>query len=222
MAQHAHVPKFGNWENDGNVPYTQYFDNARKGRTGGKLINPNDPTENPEAFSADIPSRTSEDDLRRHDATAQKPSAGSSLHRKAGHVSGGPEQSIERSPLHPRQQARAASKGGVSSPSWERKDSSDGAQGLTSGSAGRARMRTGGRDDETPERGGSSVPKFGDWDEKDPSSADGYTHIFNKVRLEKQSGSGNAPNIANDAAHRNGSQRDGNEPSSCSCFGWCK
>ncbi|OAY76684.1 RPM1-interacting protein 4, partial [Ananas comosus] len=156
--QHAHVPKFGNWENDGNVPYTQYFDNARKGRTGGKLINPNDPTENPEAFSADIPSRTSEDDLRRHDATAQKPSAGSSIHRKAGH----------------------------------------------------------------PERGGSSVPKFGDWDEKDPSSADGYTHIFNKVRLEKQSGSGNAPNIANDAAHRNGSQRDGNEPSSCSCFGWCK
>ncbi|OAY76696.1 RPM1-interacting protein 4 [Ananas comosus] len=78
---------------------------------------------------------------------------------------------------------------------------------------GRARMRTGGRDDETPERGGSSVPKFGDWDEKDPSSADGYTLVFNKVREEKQSGSGNAPIIANDAAHRNGSQRDGNEPS---------
>ncbi|CAN1334348.1 RPM1-interacting protein 4 [Linum perenne] len=29
------------------------------------------------------------------------------------------------------------------------------------------------------------VPKFGEWDEMDPSSADGYTHIFNKVRQEK-------------------------------------
>ena len=28
----AHIPKFGNWDNDGNVPYTVYFDNARKGR----------------------------------------------------------------------------------------------------------------------------------------------------------------------------------------------
>jgi hypothetical protein len=28
------------------------------------------------------------------------------------------------------------------------------------------------------------VPKFGDWD-SNPASADGYTHIFNKVREEK-------------------------------------
>jgi hypothetical protein len=47
----AHVPKFGNWDNDGNVPYTVYFDNARKGK-GGKPMNPNDPVENPEAFSS--------------------------------------------------------------------------------------------------------------------------------------------------------------------------
>jgi hypothetical protein len=32
---------------------------------------------------------------------------------------------------------------------------------------------------------GSAVPKFGDWD-ANPASADGYTHIFNKVREEKQ------------------------------------
>ncbi|CAN0875323.1 RPM1-interacting protein 4 [Linum grandiflorum] len=31
----------------------------------------------------------------------------------------------------------------------------------------------------------SVVPKFGEWDEMDPSSADGYTHIFNRVREEK-------------------------------------
>ncbi|XP_041026867.1 RPM1-interacting protein 4-like [Juglans microcarpa x Juglans regia] len=48
MAQHSHVPEFGNWEND-NIPYTAYFENARKER-GGVMINPNDPEENPEAF----------------------------------------------------------------------------------------------------------------------------------------------------------------------------
>ena len=35
---------------------------------------------------------------------------------------------------------------------------------------------------------GAAVPKFGDWDENNPSSADGYTHIFNKVREERQTG----------------------------------
>jgi RPM1-interacting protein 4 len=49
----AHIPKFGNWDNDGNVPYTVYFDNARKGKgVGGKPMNPNDPVDNPEAFSS--------------------------------------------------------------------------------------------------------------------------------------------------------------------------
>ncbi|KAG2580141.1 hypothetical protein PVAP13_6NG319400 [Panicum virgatum] len=55
MAQqkNAHVPKFGNWDNDGNVPYTLFFEKARKGKgAGGKMINPNDPAENPEAFSS--------------------------------------------------------------------------------------------------------------------------------------------------------------------------
>lgn len=49
--QRSHVPKFGNWENEENVPYTAYFDKARKGRTGTKMINPNDPEENPEVLS---------------------------------------------------------------------------------------------------------------------------------------------------------------------------
>ncbi|KAL2488201.1 RPM1-interacting protein 4 [Forsythia ovata] len=43
------VPKFGNWESEDNVPYTVYFDKARKNR-GGKMINPNDPEENPDMF----------------------------------------------------------------------------------------------------------------------------------------------------------------------------
>ncbi|XP_047940720.1 RPM1-interacting protein 4-like isoform X2 [Salvia hispanica] len=48
--QRANVPKFGNWENEQNdVSYTVYFDGARKNK-GGKMINPNDPEENPEMF----------------------------------------------------------------------------------------------------------------------------------------------------------------------------
>lgn len=49
------MPKFGNWENDDNVPYTVYFEKARKHK-GGKMINPNDPQENPDMFpDADPP-----------------------------------------------------------------------------------------------------------------------------------------------------------------------
>ncbi|KAA8548382.1 hypothetical protein F0562_000066 [Nyssa sinensis] len=45
MAQRSQVPKFGNWESEENVPYTVYFDKARKSRAGGKT-NPNDPQDN--------------------------------------------------------------------------------------------------------------------------------------------------------------------------------
>ncbi|KAL6563469.1 hypothetical protein OROGR_002428 [Orobanche gracilis] len=43
------VPKFGNWESEDGVPYTAYFDKARKTRVGVKIINPNDP-QDPEMF----------------------------------------------------------------------------------------------------------------------------------------------------------------------------
>ncbi|CAI0426024.1 unnamed protein product, partial [Linum tenue] len=35
---------------------------------------------------------------------------------------------------------------------------------------------------------GGSLPRFGDWDESDPSSADGYSAIFDIVRKEKNTG----------------------------------
>lgn len=36
----------------------------------------------------------------------------------------------------------------------------------------------------------AAVPKFGDWDESNPASADGFTDAFNKVREEKLNGNG--------------------------------
>lgn len=50
LQKKAHVPKFGNWDGDDNVPYTAYFDTARKDKGRGVMINPNDPEQNPEAF----------------------------------------------------------------------------------------------------------------------------------------------------------------------------
>ncbi|KAI3986148.1 hypothetical protein MKX01_002412 [Papaver californicum] len=55
MAQKPHVPEFGKWQNGENGQYTAYFDNARKGKTGGKMINPNDPHQNPEFFTRETP-----------------------------------------------------------------------------------------------------------------------------------------------------------------------
>ena len=48
MMQRPHVPKFGAWDPNANAPaYTAAFDQARAGK-GGKIVNPNDPAENPD------------------------------------------------------------------------------------------------------------------------------------------------------------------------------
>ncbi|KAJ4828842.1 hypothetical protein Tsubulata_010499 [Turnera subulata] len=229
MAQRSHVPKFGNWESDENVPYTAYFDKARKGRTGGKMINPNDPEDNPDLLSdnsasgKDQPSgakakpeeptvpagvrraherrRSREDgDLKqfsdspaRHDNSNRRagnesgpPRQGgrgpSESHKRPTRPSAGSDNSMERSPLH--HHARISGRGsGAPSPVWEGKNSYESGYGTP----GRSRLRP-----ESPDRG-AAVPKFGDWDENNPASADGYTHIFNKVREEKQIGAGKVP-----------------------------
>ncbi|KAK8493574.1 hypothetical protein V6N12_073419 [Hibiscus sabdariffa] len=58
----SHVPKFGDWDND-DLPYTTYFENARKEKSG-KIMNPNDPEENPEAFMYMRGSQESNQDCR--------------------------------------------------------------------------------------------------------------------------------------------------------------
>lgn len=59
------------------------------------------------------------------------------------------------------------------------------------------------------------MPKFGDWD-SNPASADGYTHIFNKVREEKQT-QAKTPGFGKDgAAARGPGQHDDGYVSSVS------
>ncbi|KAH6759708.1 hypothetical protein C2S52_009894, partial [Perilla frutescens var. hirtella] len=215
----ANVPKFGNWENGGNdVPYTVYFDKARKSKIGGKMINPNDPLENPEMFANLEPStlaapqpksrnrqeqqvgrgavrptpdqRDGGADFRpqfnNSSSARNEPSYGGRGQKPArsSRASVGSEQSFERSPLHPHYQAKVMGQGS-GSPSWEGRshDSSH-------GTPARSRLRPVRADETSPERG-AAVPRFGEWNENDPQAAENFTHIFNKVREEKNTGVGN-------------------------------
>lgn len=60
---------------------------------------------------------------------------------------------------------------------------------------------------------GAPVPKFGDWDEKNPASADGYTVIFNELRKKKQSGIAKVPVMPNESPYSNGQKQYNNDNS---------
>uniref|UniRef100_A0A7N0UHR6 RIN4 pathogenic type III effector avirulence factor Avr cleavage site domain-containing protein n=1 Tax=Kalanchoe fedtschenkoi TaxID=63787 RepID=A0A7N0UHR6_KALFE len=230
------VPQFGKWEAESNVPYTVYFEKARQGR-GAKMVNPNDPQENPEAFGSRVPGaspararteqdepvkrgptderKTSREDHDLKQANAGRKSDGPGPYQGGGtgdkkptpRTSLGSEHSIDRSPLHPHYQPKITGRGS-GSPAWEGKSSSNG-----HGTPGRSRLR--GRDDDLDR--GAAVPKFGAWDEADPASADGFTHIFNKVREEKHTGT---PNITTETHNYNRSSQPSEQKAKCCCFPW--
>lgn len=217
MANRSHVPAFGNWESNDNVPYTTYFEKARKGRKDGKIINPNDPEENPELSDlagraspprakpdhdeptvqppvrrqhdrrnsredgelkqfADSPARDHMNRRVAGDSTPSRYGRGGETPKRTTRPSAGAEYSVDRSPLHPH--ARVAGRGTMPSPAWEGKASYESSHGTP------GRHKTRARGDESPDKG-AAIPKFGDWNENDPASADGYTHIFNAVREER-------------------------------------
>ncbi|XP_019413019.1 PREDICTED: RPM1-interacting protein 4-like isoform X2 [Lupinus angustifolius] len=236
--QRSQVPKFGNWESEDNVPYTAYFEKARKDRPRTKMINPNDPEENLDSVidnssSADPPpskpgidshSEDPSDPKHFTDSPARQNNVGNrgagdsalrygvgsaDTRRRPSRQSTGSDNSVERSPLH--RQSRAP---GKDSPSWERKSSYDSGHATP----GRSRLRPVNRGDESPDRG-AAVPKFGEWDESNPAAADGYTHIFNQVREERQVAAGNAPGTPNGRSYAVKNQPADNKGQSC-CFWW--
>ncbi|KAH9322573.1 hypothetical protein KI387_017212, partial [Taxus chinensis] len=98
----------------------------------------------------------------------------------------------DQSPLPHHYQGRLGNKLEGTSPSCERRILVEGGTSAPL-TPGRSRMRsTNTRPNETPERS-SPLPKFGDWNEKDPTSADDFTHIFNKRRQEKLTGVSTVP-----------------------------
>lgn len=118
-----------------------------------------------------------------------------------------PKRVLTQPHQHPHQQAR------VGSPMSEKHG---GAAPLT---PGRSRLRQVTLGDETPDES-TAVPVFGDWDDNDPASADGYSHIFNKVREEKHGGGGKSPRITTDDSSFY-SQRP-HAKKGCGCFPWGK
>ncbi|KAL3649294.1 hypothetical protein CASFOL_005697 [Castilleja foliolosa] len=250
--QHSNVPKFGNWENDDDVPYTVYFDKARKTR-GGKMINPNDPQENPDMFpdnelarassdppppksgtKSNLPIRTGPENRKSREdgdfkqqfsnSPARVENMGQKVANELSHGgraqrpartarrSEGSEQSIERSPLHPHYQAKVTGRGS-GSPAWDGKshDSSH-------GTPGRSRLKPTTRGDESPEKG-AAVPRFGEWDENDPQAAENFTHIFNKVREERNTEGGNISGTPKHPSYGTRPQQP-KEPKKRGCFCW--
>ncbi|KAF3456616.1 hypothetical protein FNV43_RR01270 [Rhamnella rubrinervis] len=171
----------------------------------------------------DVPRRSVDSALHRETLGGRRVTSDSPLHHQGGVVVGNSplktlrhsavtERSIENSPLHPHYQARVGGKGsGVSSPSWERKGSSQHSnQAFAPLSPGISRLKPNTRGNETPDHS-SAVPKFGDWDESNPASGEGYTRIFNKVLEERQNEAGRGPVLTNETSQFNGQIQYGNE-----------
>ncbi|XP_031126145.1 RPM1-interacting protein 4-like [Ipomoea triloba] len=162
----SHVPKFGNWDGD-NVPYTACFDNARRDKAaGGKMINPNDPEENPDAFGFMSPEKQARDGYHRSAEKSMSPSEESFADSKSG--SGHSAKGHRRKRSEVKKNGSSNSFISAASPKTPRNGRSNPYDDLSYRSA-------------------TSVPKFGAWDEIDPkSSGEGYTMLFSKVKEEKQ------------------------------------
>lgn len=174
--------------------------------------------------------RTTSDSLQHHDTVNLKVSTDSPLHhhssvnsigtpKRATRQNVGSDRGIEHSLLHPNHRGKVGDKvGGMPSPAWERKGSTERGNNLAPLTPGRSRMRSVTQGAETPDHS-AAVPKFGDWDESDPTSADGYTHVFNKVREEKMNGTGNVSAAAfRKPYYKNQKQHENKTSKKCCCF----
>ncbi|XP_071738098.1 RPM1-interacting protein 4-like isoform X2 [Rutidosis leptorrhynchoides] len=235
------VPKFGNWETEDNVPYTIFFDKARKGKTGGKMINPNDPQENPEMF-ADIKTpprptpvpksrpytepeepgrrqtvRTTHDRRVSREESEYAPPNNNMGNRTGGsaHQRGGQGAGTGRQVRNSGGSDHSVDKSPLH-PRYQGKVTPKGsaspAYDSSHGTPGRSRMKPNQSADS-----GAAVPRFGEW-ENDPSSAENYTDIFNIVRKEHAEGS---PVVSGSDSRPNYNIPRKQEPKSkCCCFPW--
>ncbi|KAK4270202.1 hypothetical protein QN277_023269 [Acacia crassicarpa] len=246
MAQRPQVPRFGGWTNEDNVPYTAYFEKARKDRTGSRM-NPNAPEGNPDlvhdnnSSSSNLPPTepmvNSEDQTgqgserstlelqKSKDDAVLKPSTDSpARHDNMGNSSGNDSADIRQKPAR----LGAGSEYSVDRSPLHRLAKTPGrdspslegrknSNDSSHGTPGRSRLRTPTRGDESPDKA-AAVPRFGAWDENDPASADGFTQLFNKVR-EERAGAGQAPGTPTPRPYVAGNQDTNDKAKSC-CFGW--
>ncbi|XP_075523100.1 RPM1-interacting protein 4-like [Primulina tabacum] len=175
--QRSHVPMFGNWDGE-NVPYTACFENARKEKANGIRINPNDPQENPEAFNM----------------VAAPPSGKSSVPKKnrfhkrntSDQLKSSTYKSMSSTSDSDKATSHDSSVNSIFKPKHQR------------GRSDRSHFPPLSPVDYADDNSCRSVavPKFGEWDEKDPRSAEGFTVIFNKVKEEKQIAAAKFPSVS--------------------------
>ncbi|KAK1411174.1 hypothetical protein QVD17_37720 [Tagetes erecta] len=233
MAVRSQVPKFGDWENQDEVPYTVYFEKAKKGRKAKLNSQISDPSLNKEpSFQSaeeaqiryseslkseperpkvhDSPGPKHETRVSREEVNLRKSSDSLPQPRRTSRQSGGSVQSFDNSPGYPRQHVRGGNKASVSS------ESSYGAGSLT---PGRTRLGQVTRNDENADDG-PAIPKFGDWDDNDPTSGEGYTEVFNKARHDKHAAGGKSPMISTDSGNYYGQRNE--KSKGCGCFPWSR
>ncbi|KAI3798146.1 hypothetical protein L1987_33415 [Smallanthus sonchifolius] len=234
MATRSQVPKFGDWENQDDVPYTVYFEKAKKGRKA--KLNPqiSDPSSNngpsfqgPEEAQIRYGESTGSEPERgpkvqdssrikhetrvsRGEVDLRKSSDSSSQPRRMSRPSGGSVQSFDNSPVHPRHHARGGNRASVSSES---------SYGAGSSTPGRTRLGQVTRGDENADDG-PAIPKFGAWDDNDPTSGEGYTELFNKARHDKNSAGGRSPMITTENANFYGQRNK--KSKGFGCFPWSR
>lgn len=68
---------------------------------------------------------------------------------------------------------------------------------------------------------GKALPKFGAWDEQDPSSGDGFTFIFNAARDERKTGGPTRLQPEAPAKMQLGDKSQNAEPHKFSLWGCC-
>lgn len=193
LQQSSQLPKFGNWENEENAPYTAYFDNPRK-KKGSRRMTPSPHGDNtpirpsplkqedePKGLKGTKPIRPTHE-LQKGHKDGQTPVVDLSRQHYNGGVtssrnkvesgaprsldmlrpgmcetpkrvlrkSGGYDQSIDQSSLHADYKARVGGgkMDGVSSPSWEKKGSSEASLGVAPSILGRSRLRSDARGDD--------------------------------------------------------------------------
>ncbi|CAK9181702.1 unnamed protein product [Ilex paraguariensis] len=200
MAQRSHVPKFGNWDGD-NVPYTAYFENARKDKAGGVKMNPNDPEENPEAFNFGRVGDGSDSVFHAVQSPAHvNPDKSAEKYLREGHKQKyGHQRNTSDHQMSVTQKSMTSESASDKSNSDysllqanHRHARADRKKSMTEDNSrfclpspgpNRPRGQSNPYDDISCRS--ASVPKFGAWDEQDPQSAEGFTVIFNKVKEEK-------------------------------------
>ncbi|KAM7253126.1 hypothetical protein ACFE04_008701 [Oxalis oulophora] len=131
----------------------------------------------------------------------------------------GADRSSDRSPLH---QSKLGPKSGVSSPSSERRTSSEaGTRSFAPSTPARSRLASVNRGDESLDHG-TAVPKFGDWDDSNPEPAVGYTQLFDQVHDEKlENEAGGVTGTGTPRSYLSGNRQHNKGTSKrCGCFPW--